>query len=162
MAKTKPLKLLIQDAEDLAVVAAHLQDSVVRVGDMRYLPRERRFVVLLNRFCWECAPDEKREGLFQRRRAGLHFDGVSAVKTRDIDVNKKDDVLELLTIAFTPGEEPGGAIELIFAGGGTIRLAVECVDGAVSDITRPWLTRARPCHDEATEESDTGAEQKRA
>ncbi len=158
MAKTNPIKLLIQDAEDLAVVAAHLQDSVVRVGDMRYLPRERRFVVLLNRFCWENAEEGKRLGPFRRARAGLHFDGVSAVKTRNIDTKKKDDVLELLTITFAPGEEPGGTIELIFAGDATLHLSVECVEGAVSDITRPWLTLARPCHDEALEETDTGSD----
>lgn len=156
MTKKSPLKLLIQDAEDLAVVAAHLQDSVVRVGDMRYLPRERRFVMLLNRFCWEDAEEERRLGPFRRTRAGLHFDGVSAVKCRNIDTKNRDDVLELLTIAFMPGAEPGGTVELVFAGDASVRLAVECVDGAVSDLTRPWLTLARPCHDEALDESETG------
>jgi hypothetical protein len=162
MATKTPIKLLIQDAEDLAVVAAHLQDSVVRVGDMRYLKRERRFVVLLNRFCWEDAEEGRRLGPFRRTRAGLHFDGVSAVKCRNIDTEKKDDVLELLTITFAAGKEPGGVIELVFAGDATLHLTVECIEGAVSDITRPWLTLARPCHDEALEESETNSEPKPA
>lgn len=151
----KPLKLLIQDAEDLAVVAAHLQDAVLRVGDLCYRPRERRFVFMLNRFCWEDAA--RRVGPFKRTRAGLHFDGVTAVKCRNIDARKTDDVLELLTIVFTPGEAPGGEIELVFAGDAALRLTVECIDGALADITKPWLTLARPCHDEALGDDETAA-----
>ncbi len=49
------LKLIAFDEEDLKVVSAHLQDAVVRVGDMAYLPKERRFAALLNRFDWELA-----------------------------------------------------------------------------------------------------------
>lgn len=162
MTKDKPLKLLIQDAEDLAVVAAHLQDSVLHVGDMRYLPRERRFVMVLNRFCWECAEREKGPGPYRRTRTGLHFEGVSAVKCRNIPFEKKDDVLELLTITFAPQDAPGGAIDLVFAGDATLRLSVECIEGALADISRPWLTLARPRHDEALAEGESDSDQKRA
>ena len=33
------LKLIALDAEDLGVISAHLQDAVLRVGDMVYLPK---------------------------------------------------------------------------------------------------------------------------
>lgn len=46
------LKLIALDAEDLAVVSAHLQDAVLKVADMAYLPREKRFAMLVNRFDW--------------------------------------------------------------------------------------------------------------
>ena len=36
----EPLKLIALDAEDLAVVSAHLQDAVVRKGDIAWLPAE--------------------------------------------------------------------------------------------------------------------------
>jgi hypothetical protein len=45
-----PLKLLALDEEDLQVVSSHLQDAVVRVGDMAYVPSQKRFAAILNRF----------------------------------------------------------------------------------------------------------------
>ena len=46
------LKLIVLDADDLAVISAHLQDAVLKVGDLAYLPAERRFAALGNRFDW--------------------------------------------------------------------------------------------------------------
>ena len=42
-APTQPLRLLALDAEDLALVSAHVQDAVLRVGDLAYLPRKKAF-----------------------------------------------------------------------------------------------------------------------
>ena len=47
------LKLAALDKQDLDVLSAHLQDSVLMVGDLQYLPGESRFLVTLNRFAWE-------------------------------------------------------------------------------------------------------------
>jgi hypothetical protein len=51
------LRLIALDAEDLAVLSAHVQDAVLKVGQMRWMPRERRFVIGLNRFAWEAMPE---------------------------------------------------------------------------------------------------------
>ena len=144
MAKSR-LRLLAHDEEDLEILSAHLQDSVIRVGDMAFLPRARRFVALVNRFCWESEHDEA--GPCQRMRAGLHFDGVLRVKTRRIRQDDPDAVLELLAIRFTRQEDGAGAIDLFCAAGGLIRLEVECIDATLSDIGAPWPAKARPVHD---------------
>ena len=47
------LRLLAEDEEDLKIISAHVQDAVVRVGDLAYLPKARRFALLLNRYRWE-------------------------------------------------------------------------------------------------------------
>jgi len=47
---TAPLKIIARDAEDLAVVAACLQDALIPLNEMRYLPQERRFILVANRF----------------------------------------------------------------------------------------------------------------
>ena len=49
------LKLAALDEDDLSVISAHLQDAVVRIGDIRYLPGEQRFVLVANRFDWQGA-----------------------------------------------------------------------------------------------------------
>lgn len=143
------LKLIALDAEDLEVISAHLQDAVMRVGDMTYLPREHRFALVLNRFNWEQALERtprRRHLSFERRRSGLHFDRVRKVKTRKLDRKARDAVLELLAIRFEENEPPAGLIELVFAGGGTIRLDVECIEAALRDLGASWSTEARPAH----------------
>lgn len=98
------LKLLALDSEDLDVVSAHVQDAVVRVGDMGYAKADRRFVLLMNRYVWE-ASDNRGRG--ERRRAGLHFDYVTNAHADGIDLKQKDGVLELLAVGFEMTAEPG-------------------------------------------------------
>jgi len=153
------LKLIALDAEDLEVISAHLQDAVMRVGDMTYLPREQRFAMILNRFNWEQALERKprrRQLSFERRRTGLHFDRVRKVKTRNLDPTARDTVLELLAIRFVDNDPPGGHIEVVFAGEATIRLDVECVEAALRDLGACWATEVRPGHP-LDEEKPAGA-----
>lgn len=137
------LRLLVQDAEDLEVLSAHLQDAVMRLGDLAFLPKQRRFAIILNRFCWEGCP-EGEKGV--RMRAGLHFDGVLNVKAQGIGQNDPSAVIELLALKFTASGEVGGAVDLFFAGGARVRLEVECIDAQLRDLAGPWPAAARPEH----------------
>jgi hypothetical protein len=134
------------DADDLQVISARLQDSVARVGDLVWLPKTRRFAALFNRFKWETA--ETRKGGNLRVRAGLHFDGVLSVRSHNVLRGAPDAVVSLLAIRFTPkgGEDPGGTIDLIFAGGGIVQLEVEYIDAGLSDVSGEWAARGRPEH----------------
>lgn len=140
------LKLTALDADDLQVVSTHLQDAVLVIGDMRYLPAERRFAAVLNRFDWESA-DRNGGGGYGRRRTGLHFDRVLGVKQSNIRQTAADAVLSLLAIEFEPTEEPSGLVTLVFSGGGAIRLEVECIEAAMADLGPTWPTESRPTHD---------------
>jgi hypothetical protein len=138
--------LAAEDAEDLQIISAKLQDAVARVGDLVWLPQTRRFAALFNRFKWEEA--EQRKGDNLRVRSGLHFDGVIAAKSVKIMRGDPDAVLSLLAIQFLPkgGEDPGGMIVLVFAGGGAIKLDVENIDAELSDISGEWAAINRPDH----------------
>ena len=149
----EPLKLSARDAEDLAVVSTVLQDALTRTRDMTYQERERRFLILLDRFMWELDDGERVEGKLHRRvRSVLHFDGVDAVQIRDIDIVARDDVLELLAVASIETSDSSKHVELAFAGGGSIRLDVECIECRLTDRGTPWVTRRRPEH--AVDEAD--------
>lgn len=148
------LKLVALDAEDLAILSSHLQDAVLRVGDITYLPKEQRFVAALNRFAWETLAEE-RPDRFERRRAAIHFARVRSVKASRIRQDRPDAVLSLLAIEFVPTEEPEGTVTLHFAGGGAIRLEVECIEAQCADTGTSWVARAKPSHDETrSDESD--------
>jgi hypothetical protein len=138
------LKLLAQDEEDLRIVSAHVQDAVLRVGDLAYLPKQHRFAAIVNRFCWEGCPEGQKGS---RVRAGLHFDGVLKVKTRNVRRDDPTAVVELLAINFLSNGDGGGTIDLLLAGGGRIRLDVECIDAQLRDMTRPRPAVGRPAHD---------------
>lgn len=140
------LKLGALDAEDLAVISAHLQDAVLKVGDMAYLPSEQRFAAVVNRFDWSHGVDRS-SGPWRRRRTALSFDRVFGVKTHGFDRNARDTVLSLLAIEFSETEAPGGYITLVFAGGGAVRLEVECIETRLADLGAVWETASRPVHE---------------
>lgn len=142
------LKLRAEEAEDLKVLAATLRGAIAKVGDMSFQARERRFVIMVNRFRWETAPPAGRGvGIGgERTRAGLRFDYVDNVRSAGFQPGAADQVLELLTIECTAGANGAAEIVLVFAGGAKLRLAAECVDCTLDDIGRPWPTPHRPDH----------------
>lgn len=140
MAEAAPLQLLAQDPEDLAVISAALQDAVAKVGDIVFEARSRRLTIAFNRYRWEA-------GERQRVRSALQVGGVLDLKARKIRRERKDAVVELLTIAFDAGEAPGGALTLSFAGGGDLRAEIECIDAVLADVSQPWPTPRAPAHD---------------
>jgi hypothetical protein len=137
------LRLLAEDADDLQVISAALQDAVVKVGDITFEPKARRLTIAFNRFCWEAAG----EGHGQRRRSALQLGGVLQVKARRIRREPKDAVIELLAVTFTPGEAPGGELLFSFAGDADLSVQVECVDAILADVSRPWRTPHAPSHE---------------
>lgn len=139
------LKLLALDQDDLSIFSAHLQDSVLKVGDLAYAPKSGLFSLAVNRFVWEEAKD--RAKVFERRRALLSFKRVQHVRSQGIDRNNSDAVLQLLAIKFTPkGEGPDGVVELVLAANGAIALDVECIEGQLADTGGAWETTNRPNH----------------
>jgi hypothetical protein len=137
--------LAAADAEDLEAISARLQDAVVQVKDLVYLPKSRRFAGLFNRFKWESAG--KHGGA--RVRAGLHIDGVLSAKATRLRLEVPDAVASLLAIRFSPksADDPGGTIELVFAGGGALRLEVESIAAELTDLSGEWAARGRPVHE---------------
>ena len=85
------LKLIAFDADDLAVISAHLQDAVLKVGDIAYLPRERRFAAVGNRFDWaDALKDGKAKTRdYVRRQMALRFERVLGAKLQGIDPKKQ-------------------------------------------------------------------------
>lgn len=143
------LKLLALDDEDLQVISAHVQDAVLRVEDMGFVQSEKRFVALMNRFDWEAGAGRKKG---QRKRSALHFDFVEKAEITGINTNAREGVVELLAISFTHTDMPAGEVLLSFAGGGTVRLQVECLEARLRDLGAAWSAKATPAHPEANEE----------
>ena len=142
------LKLIAFDSEDLTAISAHMQDAIARVGDIAYLPRERRFVAIVNRFDWHStlANENNSKKQPQRRRAALKFEHVTGAKLLQIKRDASDAVLELLSIEFSEDIFPAGTITLNFSGGGAIQLQVECIEAQLDDLGPVWRASSVPDH----------------
>jgi len=139
------LKLLALDEEDLKIVSAHVQDAVMKVGDLSFISTSRQFVMPMYRFAWEKEASERRPQP-ERRNSVLHFDRVLAAKLSGVSRNKPDEVLSLLAITWTTADAPAGTIDLVFSGGGAIRLEVECIEARLVDLGGAWEASSRPAH----------------
>ena len=135
----KPLRLMAEDGEDVAVIAALVQDAVLSASDMAFERGRRRFSLLLNRFRWEDKPAAELRGReFERVRAVLAVDDVMGVARQGLDPKDGDTVLSLLTLGWEPGEDGAGRLILTFSGDGAVALEVEAVNIVLQDVTRPY------------------------
>jgi len=134
--RMEKLKLIALDGEDLAVLSAHLQDATLRAEDMAYLPRQKRFVAIANRFHWTHALSEGDKSEFQQCQAALRLERVLGARLAGIDLKSRTAELSLLAVQYAPvaPHEPEGFVTLFFAGGGAIRLHVECVEAELRDL----------------------------
>ncbi len=149
--REKPLRLRAEDADDLSVLAALVQDAVFPANEMTWQAGQRRFAILLNRFRWEDrAKAEMRKRAFERVQSVLVINDVVKVQTQGVERGDADTVMSLLSIAFEAGKDGMGRITMTLAGDGVIALDVECLDVALKDVTRPYVAPSKhaPHHPE--------------
>jgi hypothetical protein len=143
---TGMLRLMAEDEADLDIIGAAVQDALVRVGEMSFDKKARRFTAMINRFRWEAAGEH---GPYERIRSALSFDGVLGVKSRRVRHDSDEALASLLSIGFIPEEEPpGGVVRLLLAGGGEVAIEVECLDAVLLDTGPTWPTPRRPDHEQ--------------
>jgi len=164
------MRVVAKDADDLAIVAACLQDALVPISEVQYLSNEQRFIMLLNRFRWERQPAGRHvaaastgDASFhdaddyhdteQRIHAGLCVDKVIAVRSRDIDLKQRGKFLSLLTLQLD-----GDKLNLVFSGGGVIQLTVGELSVFLKDMGEGWPTQWRPDHDRESMGAGKGRE----
>jgi|SRR5580692_1029781 hypothetical protein len=143
---TDELKLVALDKDDIEVVSAHVQDAMVRIADIFWQPRERRFVMALNRFDWMSAVEAKPDADYRRCRTALRFERVSGCKCRNLDQADTNTRLNLLAVEFAESNAPAGIVTLFFSGGGVIRLDVECLEAELADLGEVSTAALCPDH----------------
>jgi hypothetical protein len=134
------LHLSALDADDLGVISAAVQDSLVAVRDCAWFADENRFVLLLNRFRWE--GDSTLEVKYWRTHSALVFNKVKKVHHHKIPLDQPDRVLDLLSIAL----EGEGSVVLRFAADRSIRLEIGRLACHLGDVGEPWPTPWKPAH----------------
>ena len=135
----EPLRLVAQDADDLKVISALVQDAVLPVTELKFDLRRRRFALFLNRFRWEDRNEAERVGrAYERVRSVLVVEDVLKVQSFGFDRADKDLVLSLLSLDFAASAEGAGRLTLTLAGDGAIALDIEALEVRLDDVTRPY------------------------
>jgi len=141
------LKLRAEDADDLAVISACLQDALVAVRDLAFVPEDHTFLLVANRFRWERAARSQRgESDYQRTLCGITFGEVGGVSYIGFRRSEENRILSLLAIRPALDGE-GVSIRLTFSGGAEIRLEAARIFCFASDLGEPWPTQWQPRHD---------------
>ena len=143
--KAKNLKLIARTEEDLRVISAHLQDSIVSTSDIASLKKNKIFLMQLNRFMWE----DVEKGVFRKNkriRTILKFDHVTKVASKNIDFNKKEEFLDFLAIESNEMADKTIEMNLIFSGDSIIKVFTEVIEVTLDDQGDPWETKSKPKH----------------
>ena len=139
------LKLIGKNLEDLKVISAHLQDSIVAVKDIVFLKKNKTFIMMVNRFMWE----DIEKGVFRKNkriRCALKFENVIVVKSQNINQKNKKIFLECLAIKSNLTSDNTYKTSVFFSGGGMITVTSEAIDVILDDLGKSWSTKRVPVH----------------
>ena len=145
--KPKNLKLIARTVEDLRVVSAHLQDAIVNINDIANLKKNKILLLQLNRFMWE----DVEKGLFRKNkriRTILKFENVIKVKSRNINLARKDKFLDFLTIETNQMTDNNYEMKILFAGNSIVKVIAEVIEVTLDDQGEAWDTKNKPKHKE--------------
>ena len=143
--KVQNLKLIARTTEDLRVISAHLQDSIVKTSDIANLKKNRIFLMQLNRFMWE----DVEKGVFRKNkriRTVLKFENILKVASKNVDQNKNDRFLDFLAIETIKMPDKNYEMNLIFSGDVVLKLIAEAIEVTLDDQGSPWESKNKPKH----------------
>lgn len=143
--KKSNLKLIAKTAEDVRVISAHLQDSIVLASDIANLKNNKIFLMQVNRFMWE----DVEKGVFRKNkriRTILKFENVTNVSSKNINQTKENNFLDFLAIETIETPDKTYEMKLIFSGNSIIKIDCEVIEVTLDDQGRPWDSQNQPKH----------------
>ena len=132
------MKFSAIDTDELKIFATILQDGLIEVKDVKYLPSIRSFIVMITRFMWEEKIVNK---VNLRTKAVLLFEDVLSAYSKNIDQSDKKKTIELVTFNFYPNKSKNMEIELLFKNDATIKLETEIIKCKLEDQGKPWSVK---------------------
>ena len=139
----RPLNLGANDQADVQVLSALLQDAVLQISDVKWQRKQRRVVMLLNRFRWErentSSQIQGHSTAPERVQSLLTISSVARVASQGFDKSDKDLILSLLQLEASESDAGDIFLMLTLAGDGAFKLDVDLIEINLRDVTRPYL-----------------------
>ena len=139
------LKLIGKNQEDLKVISAYSQDSIVTVKDITFLKKNRIFIMIINRFMWE----DIEKGIYRQNKrisCAIRFEGILKVKSKKINQKNRNKRLECLAIKCNEILGKNYEVIFFFSGGGIITLIAEFIEVLMRDLGVSWNVKHFPKH----------------
>ena len=126
MIKKYLAKILAKDIQGLQVISACCAGAKVKITDIKYLPRNKIFLLSLQRLSKELNDDSVKINSICK------FEFVDSVRSKNIDQNDLNLVLELFNIEVLKNKE-NFDINLVFSDNAYITLSTEIVEVTLED-----------------------------
>ena len=126
MIKRYLAKIIAKDSQGLQLISACCAGAKVKISEIKYLPKNKIFLLSLERFSKEADNDNLKVNSICK------FEFVDSVKSKNINKNDLNLVLELFTIDLLKNKE-NYEINLIFSNNVYITLSTEIVEATLED-----------------------------
>ena len=118
-------KFIAKDPNGIQVISACCSEAKVKVEEIKFLKKNKIFLLLIERL-------NKEKDSKKKIKSILKFDFVDDVKSKNIDQNNKDNILELIAINLFKVEEKF-EITLLFKNNAFITLLTEVLEVTLED-----------------------------
>ena len=126
MIKKYLAKIIAKDNQGLQLISAYCSEAKVKISEIKHLPKNKIFLILLERF----NRDSDKKNL--KIHSICKFEFVDSVKSKNVNQNDLNLVLELFTIDLLKNKE-NYEINLIFSNNTYITLSTEIVEATLED-----------------------------
>ena len=120
-------KIIAQSPEDLQIISACCSESKVKLENIKYLPKNKIFLISLERF------NKESENKNEKINSIIKFEFIDSSKSININQNNSDLLLELMAINLFKREH-NYEITLLFSNNRFISLVVEIIEVTLEDL----------------------------
>ena len=118
-------KIIARDANGLQVISACCSDSKVKIEDIKFLKKNKIFLLLIERLKKEKNSEETTKSI-------VKFEYIASVKSKNINQNNNSDILELLGIDLFR-DKKNYNISIYFKNNAFITLSSEILEVTLED-----------------------------
>ena len=118
-------KIIAKDPNGIQVISAYCSEAKVKVNEIKFLKKNKIFLLLIERF-------NKEKNSKKKIKSICKFEFIDQVKSKNIDQNNKDNALELIAINLFKVEEKF-EISLLFKNKAFITLFTEVLEATFQD-----------------------------
>ena len=126
MIKRYLAKIIAKDSQGLQLISAYCAGAKVKITEIKYLPKNKIFLLSLERLSKESDNNNFKINSICK------FEFVDSVKSKNVNQNNLNLVLELFTIDLLKNEK-NYEINLIFSNNAYITLSTEIVEVTLED-----------------------------
>ena len=119
-------KIIAKDPQGLQIISAYCSESRVKIHEIKYLKQNKIFLLSIQRLSREI--DDSKDKI----NSILKFDYISSSKSKNIDQNNPDLIIELLAINLFK-KDHNYEITLLFSNNAIITLSAEIIEATLED-----------------------------